>query len=51
MSVQQAGRGKRQSAKKAMELATIPGTKLKVSRVTLGTWAIGGWMWDRRGGT
>jgi aryl-alcohol dehydrogenase-like predicted oxidoreductase len=48
MSVQQAGTRKRQSAEKAMELATIPGTKLKVSRVTLGTWAIGGWMW---GGT
>jgi aryl-alcohol dehydrogenase-like predicted oxidoreductase len=31
-----------------MELAIIPGTGLQVSRVTLGTWAIGGWMW---GGT
>jgi aryl-alcohol dehydrogenase-like predicted oxidoreductase len=31
-----------------MELADIPGTPLKVSRVALGTWAIGGWMW---GGT
>jgi aryl-alcohol dehydrogenase-like predicted oxidoreductase len=31
-----------------MEFATIPGTSLKVSRVALGTWAIGGWMW---GGT
>ncbi len=31
-----------------MELAAIPGTSLKVSRVALGTWAIGGWMW---GGT
>ena len=31
-----------------MEFADIPGTKLRVSRVTLGTWAIGGWMW---GGT
>src|SRR5258708_12405449 len=31
-----------------MELAEIPGTSLKVSRVALGTWAIGGWMW---GGT
>jgi aryl-alcohol dehydrogenase-like predicted oxidoreductase len=31
-----------------MELATIPGTALKVSPVALGTWAIGGWMW---GGT
>src|SRR5580658_1432343 len=32
----------------AMELAAIPGTALQVSRVALGTWAIGGWMW---GGT
>ena len=32
----------------AMELAPIPGTPLEVSRVALGTWAIGGWMW---GGT
>jgi aryl-alcohol dehydrogenase-like predicted oxidoreductase len=31
-----------------MELAPIPGTQLKVSRVAIGTWAIGGWMW---GGT
>jgi aryl-alcohol dehydrogenase-like predicted oxidoreductase len=31
-----------------MEHAGIPGTALQVSRVTLGTWAIGGWMW---GGT
>jgi aryl-alcohol dehydrogenase-like predicted oxidoreductase len=31
-----------------MERAEIPGTSLKVSRVALGTWAIGGWMW---GGT
>jgi diketogulonate reductase-like aldo/keto reductase len=31
-----------------MERADIPGASLKVSRVTLGTWAIGGWMW---GGT
>jgi aryl-alcohol dehydrogenase-like predicted oxidoreductase len=30
------------------ELAWIPGTTLEVSRVGLGTWAIGGWMW---GGT
>jgi aryl-alcohol dehydrogenase-like predicted oxidoreductase len=30
------------------ELVCIPGTSLKVSRVALGTWAIGGWMW---GGT
>jgi aryl-alcohol dehydrogenase-like predicted oxidoreductase len=31
-----------------MERAEIPGTSLQVSRVALGTWAIGGWMW---GGT
>jgi aryl-alcohol dehydrogenase-like predicted oxidoreductase len=31
-----------------MELAGIPDTSLKVSRVAIGTWAIGGWMW---GGT
>ena len=31
-----------------MELPDIPGTSLEVSRVALGTWAIGGWMW---GGT
>jgi aryl-alcohol dehydrogenase-like predicted oxidoreductase len=31
-----------------LERADIPGTSLKVSRVALGTWAIGGWMW---GGT
>src|SRR5258705_5161322 len=31
-----------------MEREDIPGTSLKVSRVALGTWAIGGWMW---GGT
>jgi aryl-alcohol dehydrogenase-like predicted oxidoreductase len=31
-----------------IELALIPGTSMKVSRVAIGTWAIGGWMW---GGT
>jgi aryl-alcohol dehydrogenase-like predicted oxidoreductase len=31
-----------------MEFATIPETALRISRVGLGTWAIGGWMW---GGT
>jgi aryl-alcohol dehydrogenase-like predicted oxidoreductase len=31
-----------------LERADIPGTSLKVSRVAIGTWAIGGWMW---GGT
>jgi len=28
-----------------MEFARIPGTSLEVSRVAVGTWAIGGWMW------
>jgi aryl-alcohol dehydrogenase-like predicted oxidoreductase len=27
------------------EFAHIPGTTLRVSRVALGTWAMGGWMW------
>ena len=31
-----------------MEYSAIPGTPLTVSRVAIGTWAIGGWMW---GGT
>ena len=35
-------------AEKTMELADIKGTSLRISRVGLGTWAIGGWMW---GGT
>src|SRR6202171_36509 len=35
-------------SKSTMELTDIAGTSLKVSRVALGTWAIGGWMW---GGT
>ena len=33
------------------EFLNIPRTRLKVSRVALGTWAMGGWMWggtDRR---
>jgi aryl-alcohol dehydrogenase-like predicted oxidoreductase len=43
----------RQSAKTQMhevptESVGIPGTQLRVSRVALGTWAMGGWMW---GGT
>src|SRR4030095_8190277 len=29
----------------AMEFAEISGTGLRVSRVALGTWAIGAWMW------
>ncbi len=28
-----------------LETLTIPGTQLKPTRVALGTWAIGGWMW------
>src|SRR5919204_1623749 len=31
-----------------MERAALAGTSLEVSRVAIGTWAIGGWMW---GGT
>jgi aryl-alcohol dehydrogenase-like predicted oxidoreductase len=31
-----------------MEYAAVPNTELRISRVGLGTWAIGGWMW---GGT
>ncbi|MDR3557504.1 MAG: aldo/keto reductase [Syntrophobacteraceae bacterium] len=31
-----------------MEYFTISGTSIRVSRIALGTWAIGGWMW---GGT
>jgi aryl-alcohol dehydrogenase-like predicted oxidoreductase len=43
----------RQSVKTQMdevpnESVAIPGTQLRVSRVALGTWAMGGWMW---GGT
>jgi aryl-alcohol dehydrogenase-like predicted oxidoreductase len=37
-----------QSAEIDLERAAIPGIALPVSRVALGTWAIGGWMW---GGT
>jgi aryl-alcohol dehydrogenase-like predicted oxidoreductase len=33
------------SAKSKIETTTIPGTDLKPSRIALGTWAIGGWMW------
>ena len=31
-----------------MEFIDIPGTSIRASRIALGTWAIGGWMW---GGT
>jgi hypothetical protein len=27
-----------------VELADIPGTSLRVSRIAIGTWAIGGWI-------
>jgi aryl-alcohol dehydrogenase-like predicted oxidoreductase len=30
---------------RTMEFAEIKGTSLRVSRLGLGTWAIGGWMW------
>src|SRR5512132_1965394 len=34
--------------KVSMETIEIAGTGLTPSRIGLGTWAIGGWMWDRR---
>jgi aryl-alcohol dehydrogenase-like predicted oxidoreductase len=34
-----------ETADSAMEFVQIPNTSLQVSRVALGTWAIGGWMW------
>jgi aryl-alcohol dehydrogenase-like predicted oxidoreductase len=40
--------GQAKTIESSMERSTIAGTSLEVSRVTLGTWAIGGWMW---GGT
>jgi aryl-alcohol dehydrogenase-like predicted oxidoreductase len=48
MSVQEAKSLQSNPSKSLMEFAEIPGTSLKVSRVGIGTWAIGGWMW---GGT
>jgi aryl-alcohol dehydrogenase-like predicted oxidoreductase len=33
------------TTKSKVETAQIPGTTLKPSRIALGTWAIGGWMW------
>jgi aryl-alcohol dehydrogenase-like predicted oxidoreductase len=38
----------RQNETLGMERIDIPGTSLNPSRIALGTWAIGGWMW---GGT
>src|SRR5260370_39472650 len=32
-----------------MEIVDIPGASLKASRIALGTWAIGGWMWGGTG--
>jgi aryl-alcohol dehydrogenase-like predicted oxidoreductase len=34
-----------QSRQADMEFADIPGTTIRASRIALGTWAIGGWMW------
>ena len=28
-----------------MEFVDLPGTSMRLSRIALGTWAIGGWMW------
>src|SRR4029077_11305418 len=55
-SPQRSTRAMRQSVQRQIpevqtELVDIPGTELRVSRVGLGTWAMGGWMWggtDRR---
>jgi aryl-alcohol dehydrogenase-like predicted oxidoreductase len=46
-TTQTENRANRRAAAK-MEFAEIPGTGLTVSRIGLGTWAIGGWLW---GGT
>ena len=34
-----------QSRQADMEFVDIPGTSIRVSRIALGTWAMGGWMW------
>jgi aryl-alcohol dehydrogenase-like predicted oxidoreductase len=34
-----------QSRDAEMEYVDIPGTSIRASRIALGTWAIGGWMW------
>jgi len=31
----------------ALETIAIPGTNLNPTRIALGTWAIGGWMWGQ----
>src|SRR6202045_5478647 len=33
------------SRQSEMEFIDIPGASIRVSRIALGTWAIGGWMW------
>lgn len=48
MSATQTKTRQRPGADTEMEFAEIAGTTLNLSRVGLGTWAIGGWMW---GGT
>src|ERR1700726_474670 len=37
-----------QSHQGDMEFVDIPGTSIRASRIALGTWAIGGWMWGGR---
>jgi aryl-alcohol dehydrogenase-like predicted oxidoreductase len=34
-----------QTCQAEMEFVDIPGTSIRASRIALGTWAIGGWMW------
>jgi aryl-alcohol dehydrogenase-like predicted oxidoreductase len=34
-----------QGSQADMEYVDIPGTTIRASRIALGTWAIGGWMW------
>jgi aryl-alcohol dehydrogenase-like predicted oxidoreductase len=34
-----------QTDQSQMEFIDIPGTSIRASRIALGTWAIGGWMW------
>jgi aryl-alcohol dehydrogenase-like predicted oxidoreductase len=41
-------KSKTRKSKTSMEFAKIAGTTLEISRIGLGTWAMGGWMW---GGT
>ena len=45
--MQQSSRNPAQSIS-VVESTQIPGTGLRVSRVALGTWAMGGWMWGGR---